>query len=242
MAAPRIVIDDLFEYNPMDFAGTGGNAIVYRGFRIKDKAEVAVKVMTKDNTKGDLAKSVMRELLPQKFSHNNVIAILYYTPKEYSRMTMHGIIKTTQHFIIMELCQSDLLNYFHGEKPIPDDRIDLLHQCAKGLLCLHENRLMHRDLKPANVLIKMIHDNAIVKLADYGHSRLTPDKDSRLTSSNVGTVSWRAPEQFRHSTDYGQSVDVFSMGLIFLAVMTCDPAHCENCNDLSLFEGNYLFL
>jgi serine/threonine protein kinase len=62
--------------------------------------------------------------------------------------------------------------------------MDYLHRGAP-------TAILHRDLKPANVLV---FSNNLLKIADFGLSRLRNDDESARQMSAVGTFEYMAPE------------------------------------------------
>ena len=92
--------------------------------------------------------------------------------------------------------------------------------------------MVHRDLKPENVLLTELED---VKLADFGLAReyLALKTGTRLDDgswlrgytqyymdSEVGKPFWMAPEVF--DGDYTEKADVFSLGVLFYAILERD--------------------
>lgn len=85
--------------------------------------------------------------------------------------------------------------------------------------------MIHRDITPKNILIFVPDDEGaklmlkpLVKLADFGLSKLLKPKQDDITNSNVtnpsGTRGWMAPEMYK-STRYNFKVDIFPLGCIF---------------------------
>ena len=124
-------------------------------------------------------------------------------------------------FLFMELCEEgDLDQYVKINKELSedimlhfmqgvDDAIDHLHHLSTPII--------HCDLKPANLLVKTINGDHLIKVADFGVSRLvTHDFTTVCGSSNY----W-APEMLpdkNHKVQYNLEVDIFAMGVIFLAM------------------------
>ena len=67
----------------------------------------------------------------------------------------------------------------------------------------------------ANLLLT---DKGVVKLADFG--LMTNAKKKKLFSSNVVTLWYRAPELLLGCQQYGPEVDMWSVGCIFIELMT----------------------
>jgi cyclin-dependent kinase 2 len=92
-----------------------------------------------------------------------------------------------------------------------------LQQILNGLAYCHQRRLFHRDLKPQNLLIDM--RNNRVKIADFGLAR-TLDISLRPYTNEVVSLWYRPPEILLGSNYYGTSVDVWSIGCIFVEMIT----------------------
>ncbi|KAJ9447564.1 Mitogen-activated protein kinase kinase 1 [Diplonema papillatum] len=92
--------------------------------------------------------------------------------------------------------------------------------CHPGILCvaksvgtalqhLREEHAIHRDVKPANILVGA---GGVVKLADFGISRLT-DQITSLAHTGIGTTNYMAPERL-NNLPYSYPADVFALGLV----------------------------
>ena len=101
-------------------------------------------------------------------------------------------------------------------------------QISKGIAFLHDKKIVHRDIKPGNILLKRKDTYAIVKLGDFGLSKiLDPDDVTSAMSSNVGTLTFKAPEFWDRGSDdkvrYHRNVDVYAAGLTFTAMLQAVP-------------------
>ena len=137
-------------------------------------------------------------------------------------------------YIKMEFCDLTLREAIDNGDLVNNDSEcwSYFKQIVKGLSYIHSKGITHRDLKPRNVFITNEH---VVKIGDFGLSRLHPEREiepdnpsdslsvpqkqikvsSRLTGG-IGTVWYTAPEALGDSScNYGQEVDLFSLGLIF---------------------------
>jgi serine/threonine-protein kinase len=80
-------------------------------------------------------------------------------------------------------------------------------QACRGVLALHDRRLVHFDLKPSNIFLK----GDIARVGDYGLSKMMTD--GRLTLSfGRGTPQYMAPEMIKNRADH--RADVYSLGVI----------------------------
>ncbi|KAG2435992.1 hypothetical protein HYH02_011705 [Chlamydomonas schloesseri] len=129
--------------------------------------------------------------------------------------------------LVMEFMDTNLEALIYGGGPSSGRRLlplpKLLHiaiQVAQGLEYLHPT-CIHRDLKPANVLITNPDcDKPIVKLADFGLSRLA--EVTVLTANpEAGTPAYMAPETFdvqNHKVTH--KVDMYAFGILLWAMLT----------------------
>ncbi len=80
-------------------------------------------------------------------------------------------------------------------------------QACRGVLALHDRRLVHFDLKPSNVFLK----GDVARVGDYGLSKLLTD--GRMTLSfGRGTPQYMAPEILRSRADH--RADIYSLGVM----------------------------
>ena len=137
-------------------------------------------------------------------------------------------------YIKMEFCDLTLREAIDKDDLVNNDSEcwSYFKQIVKGLSYIHSKGITHRDLNPRNVFITNEH---IVKIGDFGLSRLHPEREiepdnlsdslsvpqkqikvSSGLTGGIGTVWYTAPEALGDSScNYGQEVDLFSLGLIF---------------------------
>jgi len=85
---------------------------------------------------------------------------------------------------------------------------------TKAVGYLHDNGIVHRDLKPANIFI----ENGMVKVGDYGLSKLLSGSARSAQTQSVGTVHYMAPEI--STGNYGKQIDVYAAGVILYEMIT----------------------
>ncbi len=141
-------------------------------------------------------------------------------------------------WLIMEFCNiGDLDTFFQYHTAQLIDAMTKVQYCvqiARGLVFLHERNIVHRDLKPANILASEESDGTItLKLADFGLAKFIESSHDSSMNSDVGTKSFKAPEFWMKTGDendtrilkYKRTVDIFSVGLTYLAMLQFQPGH-----------------
>lgn len=91
---------------------------------------------------------------------------------------------------------------------------------SSALAYLHFSNIQHEDIKPANI----IHCGAKVYFTDFGSSRrLEPSQDTSTDSPAMVTRLFSAPEVAPDNLQrqrHGSKTDVFSLGLVFVEMLT----------------------
>ena len=168
--------------------------------------------------KGESAKSISNEM-----------GALINLPNHSGIVKLKGIIKSDDGctYLQMEYCNAGNLDTFwKTHKPDLKIKYSFMKEISEAVAHLHENGVAHRDLKPANILIMHKDGEYHTKLGDFGVSKKL---DSNVTSNQlmstkmVGTPFFIAPEMFapmgKKKVEYTPKVDVFSMGIIFRAML-----------------------
>ncbi|KAG2325495.1 hypothetical protein Bca52824_008223 [Brassica carinata] len=91
----------------------------------------------------------------------------------------------------------------------------LLYQILRGLKHIHSANVLHRDLKPGNLLVNA---NCELKICDFGLARGTSENNAM--TEYVVTRWYRAPELLLNSSVYTSAIDIWSVGCIFLELLT----------------------
>jgi serine/threonine protein kinase len=122
----------------------------------------------------------------------------------------------------MEIRRYDetLLEYIRRQRGKLDgvaERLSIFSDIVQELHTVHSMSIAHRDLKPENVMLK----KGRAHIIDWGMSRvmnLGADEWNAWTPG-VTTVWYRAPELFT-GEEYGLAVDVWSLGILLIELMT----------------------
>jgi len=111
---------------------------------------------------------------------------------------------------------------YNGEK-FESER-EILLQITQGLSHLHNLKIVHRDIKPRNILIFVPlpegtgSSKPLMKLADFGLSKVPKDDNDDITNTNMenpsGSRAWMPPEVYKKERiDF--KFDIWALGCIF---------------------------
>uniref|UniRef100_W5KR07 Si:ch211-63o20.7 n=1 Tax=Astyanax mexicanus TaxID=7994 RepID=W5KR07_ASTMX len=127
-------------------------------------------------------------------------------------------------WLVMEYCEGgDLNQYMLSMCPDSQRNHQVVRQLSSAMAFLHGLGIVHRDLKPDNVLVCLTKTGPVVKVADFGLSKMvegpTDGEQSRLAlSSTCGSDFYMAPEVWA-GLNYTAQADIFSLGVLFWAVL-----------------------
>ncbi|KAJ3606510.1 hypothetical protein NHX12_026031 [Muraenolepis orangiensis] len=125
-------------------------------------------------------------------------------------------------WLVMELCDGGDLNQYLLSRPA-DGQMNrsVMAQLSAAVAFLHGLGITHRDLKPDNVLVQDSPTGPVFKVADFGLSKVTDgpgEAAGRCFSSACGSDFYMAPEVWA-GVSYTAQVDIFSLGVLFWAVL-----------------------
>ncbi|KAL0038677.1 hypothetical protein WJX79_002702 [Trebouxia sp. C0005] len=90
---------------------------------------------------------------------------------------------------------------------------------AKGMVFMHEQKVVHNDIKSKNILLTK--DAAVAKISDVGTSRILETTAATLSFPMLCTYAYAAPEQLMGTRDVcTDKVDMFSFGVVLWEIIT----------------------
>jgi len=193
--------------------GSGRFASVYRlRCATAEKTPIAAKV-TQLNGISPWARSQLSEELAiwQTLKHPNVVS-------------MHGhCADATRHVLLLELALGGELfeRIVSMQSFCEEHAARQIGQVLSAVEYLHSFGVLHRDLKPENLLLESDADDAPVKVADFGASKLVIACGGAKTP--CGSLGYAAPEQLKGLKfaqnaavvpTYDKEVDLWSVGVI----------------------------
>ncbi|XP_050208370.1 serine/threonine-protein kinase ATG1t isoform X3 [Mercurialis annua] len=125
-------------------------------------------------------------------------------------------------FLVFEYCKGGSLAAYiqnHGRVHEGIAR-RLMQQLGAGLKILHCHHIVHRDLKPENILLSTQEADMVLKIADFGLSRVV--QPGKYAETVCGSPLYMAPEVLQFQ-GYDDKVDMWSVGAILFELLNGSP-------------------
>jgi serine/threonine-protein kinase len=203
------------KYSVTGVLGEGGMGTVYQGRHIEIGYTVAIKVLREDHL-GD-NDSVSR-------FHAEARAVAKLRTKHVAKVFDVGTLENGLPFLVMEFLEGGDLEAEltrRGRFPAAEAGQYVIAACA-AMSEAHAAGVIHRDLKPANLFLAREGNDTVVKVVDFGISRVLPENGVRLTQtqSAFGTPLYMAPESVRSAKLADERTDVWALGVILYELVT----------------------
>ena len=193
-------MDRIGKYEILDKIGTGGFAVVYKGYDPFIKRPVAIKVCYSRDA--ETRERFHREAeIAGRLEHRHITTVYDF-----------GIHEQMPYLVEEYLPGEDLAHMIRREEPEDtEEKLEFLMQIASGMAHAHNKGVIHRDIKPSNIRVL---DNGRVKIMDFGTAKLT-NVESNLTQTGMtlGTVAYLSPERLLGQPS-GINSDIFSYGVL----------------------------
>lgn len=125
-------------------------------------------------------------------------------------------------YITLELMKGgDLLTRIQNNKYLREENAKLFfYQMCHAIKYLHDRKITHRDLKPDNILLASSEPETLIKISDFGLSKLVQN-DSVLRTL-CGTPLYVAPEVLLTNGrgEYTEKVDIWSLGVVLFTCLS----------------------
>jgi len=212
------------DYVLMDKLGEGGMGGVYR---VEDTAlgrQVALKVITVEDSSGELAARLLQEAkIIARLEHPGIVPVHDV-----------GALPDGRVFYTMKLVQGRRLDQQPAKLGGVPERLRIFQKICEAVSFAHAHKVLHRDLKPQNIMVGRFGE---VLVMDWGLAKSlraeTAGQPARMRGMDLakeisgaavpdtahgavlGTPGYMAPEQARGDTAaVGPRADVFSLGAV----------------------------
>jgi len=131
-----------------------------------------------------------------------------------------GALESGELFCVMELVEGEEFSKQIVAGIEQREAVRLVIEVAEAVAHAHSQGVIHRDLKPQNVIVA----EGKARLTDFGVAKAM-DESGNLTATGavMGTMTYMSPEQVEDSKRVDARTDVYGLGSILYAALTCQP-------------------
>ena len=194
------VLDNMYEIKSQ--IGSGGGGIIYKGYHLRMRIPVAIKLM----------KNEARGIIDQR----SEVDLLKQLKNDYIPQVLDFIIDGNDVYTVMEFVEGSNFKQLisSGRTFSEKDVLRYTKQLCTAVKYLHDHNppIIHSDIKPANIMLKP--DDTIC-LIDFNISTVVSENGAYSVGGSKG---FAAPEQFRKVIDIPVDVDEFHEETRFLGM------------------------
>ncbi|KAK4779263.1 hypothetical protein SAY86_006791 [Trapa natans] len=200
-------------FEKLEKIGQGTYSSVFRARDHEAGRIVALKKVRFDSFEPESVRFMAREILIlRRLDHPNI-------------MKLEGIITSRLSctiYLVFEYMEHDITGLLSCNNiKFSEAQIKCyMKQLLSGLEHCHSRGVMHRDIKGSNLLVN---NEGILKVADFGLANFCVSSQKHPLTSRVVTLWYRPPELLLGSTEYGASVDLWSVGCVFAEIILGKP-------------------
>ncbi|KAF3492933.1 hypothetical protein DY000_02057898 [Brassica cretica] len=221
----KVLATSTDSFSPGNKLGQGGFGPVYKGI-LPEGQEIAVKRLSRVSGQG--LEELMNEVVViSKLQHRNLVKLLGCCIEGEERLLVYEYMsKKSLDAYLFDPLKQKILDW--------RTRFNIMEGICRGLLYLHRDsrlKIIHRDLKASNILLD---ENLNPKISDFGLARVFQvNEDEANTRWVVGTYGYMSPE-YAMEGFFSEKSDVFSLGVIFLEIISARKNSHKEDNNLNL--------
>ena len=201
-------------YRVIDKLGEGGMGTVYEVEHVRMQKRFAGKVLRRELCTPEHVMRFEREAMAaSRIEHPNIVRVVNFDETDDGQV-----------FLICELLSGQDLSMIVRQQAMPvREALNVAFQVASALEATHAEGIIHRDLKPENIFLTERMGETLVKVLDFGVSKVSFGADKqRLTDAGsvVGTPIYMSPENAQGQDDLDARADIYSLGVILYEMVT----------------------
>lgn len=205
--------------------GQGGVGVVFEAFHQRLNQRVAIKIL-----RAEVRKST--EWLT-RFDREARASVKLRSPNVARVFDVDSTPDGTP-YMVMELLEGWTLNEeisARGQLPVAEAVGYILEACS-AMAEAHALGIVHRDLTPANIFLSNANGRRVVKVLDFGISKVADERvNVTTTDAAFGTPQYVSPEQIRSTAHVDTRTDIWSMSVIlFQALSGTTPFEGKNAS------------
>ncbi|CAK8540674.1 unnamed protein product [Lathyrus sativus] len=200
-------------FEKLDKVGQGTYSSVFQAREVETGKMFALKKVRLDTLQPECIRFMAREIIILRtLDHPNI-------------MKLEGIVTSqlsNSIYLVFEYMEHDLAGLISNpDIKFTDSQIKCyMRQLLSGIEHCHLRGIMHRDIKVSNILVN---NEGILKIGDFGLANTVSQSSKHPLTSRVVTLWYRPPELLMGATNYGVTVDLWSVGCVFAELFLGKP-------------------
>jgi serine/threonine-protein kinase len=225
LTAGTVLLD---KYRVIKTLGIGGMGVVIAAEHMQLGSRVAVKFLLPTLVDNDM---VVARFLQEAKAATRIHSEHVASVVDVGEMKGPGLPPAGIPFMVMEYLEGkDLSEWVKMGKNFPvDDAIDYILQASEALAQAHRAGIIHRDIKPANLFLCQREERELVKVLDFGISKLMDEGPQEMsltkTTTVLGSGLYMSPEQMRSAKSVDFRTDIYSLGVCLFELLTGTQPH-----------------
>lgn len=207
-SAQGSILGEKYRLGPV--LGRGGMGVVREASHVRLGTKFAVKLLNATSDQIERTRFEREALAASALNNRHVVRVFDI-----------GETPAGSPYMVMELLRGKDIAALAREEPSFDTArvVDWMIQVCSAMYEAHGAGIVHRDLKPSNMFLVEGSQPELIKVVDFGISKVLSAQELTLQASFLGTPQYMAPEQLR-----GQPVDhradLWAMGVILYRLLS----------------------
>src|SRR5262245_49992376 len=202
------------KYTIVRLIASGGMGVVYEATHERLGSRVALKTLH--------ARARQSSDIVARFEREARAAVALRGP-HVARVFDVDVLPDGSPFMVMEYLEGrDLFDEMRDRTVLPtEEAVGYVLQACAAMSEAHRVGIVHRDLTPGNLFLANDAEGRIVKVLDFGISKVASEADGSVTSthSTLGTPFYMSPEQVRSAKHVDARSDIWSLGTILYEML-----------------------